>query len=123
MTTRATHDGNVVQYTSSGGNSAGDVVVLGAAGNVTVGVVLNDIAAGSTGSVAIAGGYTLPKVSGAVIAQGESVNLDVSAGAVDDNAATAAPGDVSDFGIALEAAGNGATSVIVLLLPGNGSIT
>ena len=58
-----------------------------------------------------------------VIAQGETVDWDVSAGKVDDNAMTATTGDCSDFGVALEAAAAGTSAVEVLLLPGRGSTT
>lgn len=112
--------GERITYTNSGSAiSSGDVVVIGNC----VGVASVDIANGETGEVAIAEVYQLPKVSGAVIGQGETVNWDVSATAVDDNAATPASGDVSDFGIAMEAAGSGITVVNVLLLPGNGTVT
>ena len=117
---------NVVDHTAAAAISSGDCIVLGAAGNVSLGVALTDIANGAVGAVAIRGTFTLTKVSGAVIAQGETVNWDVSAasgaGAVDDNAATAATGDIEDFGVAMEAAGSGVTSIAVQLLPGNGSI-
>lgn len=64
------------------------------------------------------GVFTVPKVSGAVIAQGESLTWDVSAngglGAFDDNAATPAAGDVTGAAAhAYEAAGNGVTTIAV----------
>ena len=64
------------------------------------------------------GVYVVPKVSGAVIAQGESLTWDVSAngglGAFDDNLATPAAGDVTGAAaVAYEAAGNGATTLSV----------
>jgi predicted RecA/RadA family phage recombinase len=65
------------------------------------------IANGAVGVVAISGVFEFPKVSGAVIAAGECVNWDTSAGAVDDNAHTTAAGDVKHFGCAMVAAGNG----------------
>ena len=104
-----------VTYSNSGSAiSAGDVVVLGAtdAKKVRVGIALDDIAATSgTGQVAISGCWTFPKVSAAVIAQGDSVNWDSSAGAVDDNAHTTAAGDVAQFGMA-DAAGAATTTTI-----------
>ena len=108
MATNYVSDGKVVQHTASGADiSSGDVVVLGQ----IIGVALVDIADGDTGSVGIEGVFTVPKVSGAVIAQGESMVYDVSAGAFDDNAATPATGDVSGAAaVAAEAAGDGVTS-------------
>lgn len=106
--------GNVIDYVASADKVAGQVVVMGN----TLGVCLVDIANGKTGSVAIEGVFQVPKVSAAVIAQGESLVWDVSAnsgaGAFDDNAATPATGDISGpAAIAWEAAGNGATTLKV----------
>ena len=112
MSTNAVQAGNVIDYTAGANISAGDVVVIG---NI-IGVAINDIANGATGSVATRGVFTVPKVSGAVIAQGESLVWDVSAGKFDDNQATMAEGDI--FGAAAcawEAAGNGVTSFDVYL--------
>jgi predicted RecA/RadA family phage recombinase len=104
-----------VTYSNSGSAiSAGDVVVLAStdAKKCRIGIALDDIAATSgTGQVAISGCWTLPKVSAAVIAQGESVNWDSSEGAVDDNAHTTAAGDVKEFGMA-DAAGAATTTSI-----------
>ena len=69
MSTNAVQAGNVIDYTAGANISAGDVVVIG---NI-IGVAINDIANGATGSVATRGVFTVPKVSGAVIAQGESL--------------------------------------------------
>jgi predicted RecA/RadA family phage recombinase len=87
-----------------------------------IGIALVDIAATSgTGEVAVAGVYNVPKVSAAVIAQGESVIWDASAGEFDDNAATPATGDVSGCCVAAEAAGNGVTTIAVKLNVGIGT--
>jgi len=106
-----------VTYSNGTGSaiSSGDVVVLAStdAKKCRVGVAMADIADGSSGQVAISGCFAFAKVSAAVIAQGESVNWDASADAVDDNAATSAAGDVVEFGMADEAAGNGATTINV----------
>ncbi len=112
MSTNYIQDGNVIQYTAGADITAGSVVKMGG----TLGVALTDIANGATGSVAIQGVFELPKVSGAVIAQGESLVWDVSAGKFDDNLATPATGDVSGASaIAWEAAGNGVTTLAVRL--------
>ena len=110
MTSKFIQPGEVIQYTAGSNITAGTVVPIG---NI-LGVALVDIASGATGSVMIEGVFTAPKVSGAVIAQGESLVWDVSAGAFDDNAATPATGDISGPpAVAWEAAGNGVTSMAV----------
>lgn len=84
-----------------------------AAGNV-LGVATTDIANGAAGEIALEGVFTVPKVSGAVIAAGESLTWDASAGAFDDNLATPASGDITGAAaFAFEAAGNGVTSLAV----------
>lgn len=123
MATNYVQDGKVIDHTAGSAISSGDVVVMGAANNVTVGIAMDDIANGAVGPVAIEGVFTIAKLSTAVIAQGETVMWDASGSNVDDNAATPASGDVLGFGIATAAAGNGTTTVNVKLLPGNGAIT
>ena len=103
-------DGDVIDYTAGANITSGSVVKIGQ----ILGVALVDIANGATGSVAIEGVFTVPKVSGAVIAKGESLTWDASAAAFDDNAATPATGDVTGApAVAFEAAGNGVTSLKV----------
>lgn len=107
--------GDVIQYTAGADITAGSVVKIGA----LLGVALTDIANGATGSVAIRGVFTVPKVSAAVIAQGERLVWDVSAasgaGEFDDSAASPATGDVSgEAAVAWEGAGNGVTSLQVM---------
>lgn len=111
-TITAVQRGDVIDYTAGADVASGDVVVIG---NI-IGVALTDIANGATGSVATRGVFTVPKVSAAVIAQGESLVWDVSAGKFDDNLATPATGDISGAAAcAWEAAGNGVTSIDVYL--------
>lgn len=117
-------EGRVVQYTAGANITSGQVVKIG---NI-LGVALMAIANGSTGPVAIEGVFTVPKVSGAVIAQGESLVWDVSAnagaGAFDDNAATPATGDVSGPpAVAFAAAGDGVTSFAVRFTGVPGTVT
>ncbi|MGE3596644.1 MAG: DUF2190 family protein [Dehalococcoidia bacterium] len=107
--------GDVIQYTAGADITSGSVVKIGA----LLGVALTDIANGATGSVAIRGVFTVPKVSAAVILQGERLVWDVSAaagkGEFDDSAAIPATGDVSgEAAVAFEAAGGGVTSLKVL---------
>ena len=113
-------EGDVIQYTAGSNISSGAVVKIGQ----ILGVALVDIASGETGSVRIEGVFTVPKVSGAVIAQGESLTWDVSAGAFDDNAATPATGDVTGpAAVAAEAAGNGVTTIAVRFTGTPGTVT
>ena len=98
--------------------SSGDMVVVGQ----QIGKALGDIADGAVGELAMTEVYNAPKVSGAVIAQGESVIWDASAGAFDDNAATPATGDVSGCCVAWEAAGDGVTTIAVKLNVGIGTV-
>lgn len=95
MATNYVSEGDVIQYTNAGSAiSAGDVVLIGTTGKKTFGVALVDIANGASGSVAVEGVFTCPKVSGAVFKAGEDLLYDLSALAFDDNAATPATGDV-----------------------------
>lgn len=114
MATNYSGDGHVITWTNGTGSavSSGDVVVVGQ----QIGVALVDIANGDSGSVQLDGVFDLPKVDAAVIAQGESVIWDASAGAFDDNAATPATGDVSGCAVAMEAKGatTGATIKVKL---------
>ena len=121
MSTKRVQDGQVIQFTNGGGAiSSDDPVVIGS----LVGVALVDIANGATGSVAISQVYNLPKVDAAVIAQGEAVHFDVSAGAngeVDDDAATPASGDLLGWGVAFETKGVTVSEDIAVLLTPNAS--
>jgi predicted RecA/RadA family phage recombinase len=120
MSTNYIQDGDVIQYTAGADITAGSVVKMGN----TLGVALVDIANGATGSVALKGVFTVPKVTAAVIAQGESLTWDVSAGKFDDNAATPATGDVTGASaIAWESAGNGVTTLAVRLTGTAGTVT
>lgn len=124
MTITYKQAGNVVQHTAAADITAGQVVKIG---NV-LGVALVNIATGSTGSVALDGVFSAPKVSGAVIAKGESLTWDVSAnsgaGAFDDNAATPTSGDVTGAAaMAWEAAGNGVTTLLVKFTGVPGTVT
>ncbi len=111
MTSKYVQPGEVIDYTNAGtAITAGSVVKIGQ----ILGVALVDIANGATGSVQISGVFTVPKVSGAVIAQGESLTWDVSAVAFDDNAATPATGDVTGPpAVAFEAKGSSTTTIKV----------
>lgn len=107
--------GDIINHVATADITSGQVVKIGQ----ILGVALTDIANGATGSVAVRGVFTVAKVSGAVIAAGESLTWDVSAssgaGAFDDNAATPATGDVTGPpAVAYEAAGSGVTTLRVM---------
>lgn len=90
-------------------------------------VALVAIGIGGTGSVAVEGVFSgIPKVSGAVFAQGEKLLLDVSGngglGAFDDSAASPATGDVMGGAIAWEAGTSGQTTCTIKLTPGNSTV-
>ena len=118
MSSKRVQRGQIISYTAGGAIAVDAVVVIG---NL-VGVALTAAAAsGDVIEVAIAEVYNLPKLDAAVIAKGERVAWDVSAGAVDDSSITPAAGDVTTFGVAWEA--KGATTsedIAVLLTPGTG---
>lgn len=118
MATNYIQEGAVIDYVAGADITSGSVVV---AGNI-IGVALTDIANTETGSLAISGVFEVPKVSAAVIGQCQSVMYDVSASAFDDNLATPATGDVSGACVAVEAAGNGDTTVKVKLNVGVGTV-
>lgn len=118
-------DGNVIQWTNGTGSAvaSGQVVKVG---NL-IGVALVALANGETGSVAVEGVFSgVPKVSGAVFAQGEKLIFDVSAngglGAFDDSAATPATGDVTGGAVAWVAGGDGDTTCTIKLTPGNSAV-
>ena len=120
MATNYIAEGKVVDYTAGADITAGSVVKM----NKILGVAIADIANGDTGPVAISGIFECPKLSTAVIALGESLTWDVSAGNFDDQAATPATGDVTGAAaVAVEAAGNGVTTVKVKFTGTPGTVT
>lgn len=100
----------------SGGATSGVPFILG----TLLAIPVTDAAEGDPVAVQIERAFTLPKLSTAVIAAGEKVIWDVSAGQV--IVASAAAGDLNNFGVAIAAAGNGVTEVPVKLTPGTGSV-
>lgn len=122
MATNYIQPGEVIDWVNGTGSAvvSGQVVRVGK----VLGVALVAIAIGATGAVQLTGVFEVPKVSGAVIAQGENLVWDASAAAFDDNAATPASGDVSGApAIAFEAAGNGVTSFKVKFTGVPGTVT
>ncbi|BBM03936.1 DUF2190 family protein [Microbulbifer sp. GL-2] len=112
MATNFVQDGRMLDYTNSTSSviTSGQVLAVGA----VLGVAMDDIAVGASGVIAIEGVFTVPKVSGAEISQGETLTWDISAAAFDDSSATAATGDITGpTAFAVEAAGDGITSLAV----------
>jgi len=120
MATNYQGPGDTLNWTNGTGSavSSGDTVAVA---NL-LGIAVVDIANGATGEVQVGGTATVVKVSTAVIAQGEMVMWDTSEGNFDDNAATPATGDITNAAIAMEAAGNGTTSVRVKLNVSPGTV-
>ena len=121
MATNYVSDGNVINWTNGTGSavSSGDVVATGHC----IGVALVDLANGATGSVALEGVFTVPKVSAAVFAQGRSLSGTRLASAFDDSAATPATGDITGGAVAWIAGANTETTWTVKLTPGNATKT
>ena len=110
--------GDKLTYTASGADvSAGDVVEIGS----MVGIADVDIADGESGTVTIAGVHEVTKAAGTAWNQGAMIDWDTSASAFS-TGITPASGDITDCGIAAEAAGSAAVLGRVLLLPGRGTV-
>jgi len=120
MATTYVQPGKTMSITAGANLTSGQVVRVGN----TLCVASAAIASGAVGVVHRVGVFTVPKVSAAVIAQGESLVWDASAAAFDDNLATPASGDVSGApAVAFEAAGNGVTSLKVYFTGAPGTVT
>ena len=107
MTTRFVQPGKVLDYANGGTAQASGAVVI--AGTL-VGVCLAAIAANATGSVQIAGVFTLPKLSTDTPAQGALVYWDATNGRI----TTTSAGNTL-AGKAFVASASGETTVAVLL--------
>lgn len=122
MATNAVQPGDIIDFVNTGSAiTSGSVVKIGQ----ILGVALTDIAATTgTGSVAVRGVFTVPKVTAAVIAQGEALTWDVSAGKFDDNLATPATGDVTGPpAVAYEAGTSSMTTLKVMFTGVPGTVT
>jgi predicted RecA/RadA family phage recombinase len=99
---------------------AGQVVAIGH----MIGIAVENIANGATGSVAVEGVFNnIPKVTAAVFVQGEKLIWDASAAKFDDSAATPATGDITGGAIAWVAGANLETTCTIKLTPGNATLT
>lgn len=110
------NQGNTLLYTNSGtAISSGDVVVVGA----TLWVAAVDIANGESGILKTNIVIDAPKVDAAEINVGETLLWDLDAGKFDDNAATAAAGDISGAAaVAMETKGATSDDTIRVKLTG-----
>lgn len=111
MSNRYVQPGKSMPVVLAGDVAVNDVDVIGTG---LLGIAKVAGVTGETIEYAIKGVFRIPKVSGAVIAQGEQVLWDSSAGAVNDDQATPASGDFL-CGYAFEAAGNGVTEILVAI--------
>ena len=119
MGTTYERPGNTLSVTLGGTVAVDDIDVVGTG---LLGAALSAGVSGDEIEYSISGVHKLPKVTGAVIAQGEQVYWDVSAGNCDDAAATPATGDFL-CGYAMEAAGSGVLVVSVLINRGAPAVT
>lgn len=100
-------EGRIITVTTPvGGVASGDAVVIGA----LFGIATKAAAAGEPVAIATEGVFDLPKLASAAIAAGDKVSWDDAAKQVN------VPGSgLYPIGTAIEAAGNGATTVRVRL--------
>lgn len=101
-------EGDVLNYTNASGSTivSGTAILIG----TWLGVALADIANGATGSVAIEGVFTVPKLSTDVVTQGAVLYWDNT-----NKRLTTTVGSNTQVGHAFAAAGNGATTVQIKL--------
>jgi predicted RecA/RadA family phage recombinase len=113
MSSKFVQEGKFMVVTLSGTVAVNAVDVIGTG---KIGVAQKAGVSGDVINYAVEGVYKLPKVSGAVITQGQKVLFDVSAasgaGEVDDDQATPAAGDFL-CGTAWESAGAGVLEIAV----------
>ena len=84
-------EGDTINHTLAGTVSAGDMIAIGK----LLGVCLSDGVSGDVIAVSISGVWDLPAVTGAAFTKGQTVTFDLSAGLIDDAAATPASGDLT----------------------------
>ncbi len=103
--------------------SSGEMLVIG----TLLCVALVDGVSGTEMEFAVEEVYRLPKLDAAVIAQGDPVDLDSSAGGgtgeIDDSGMVPASGDLQDCGIAWESKGATTSETILVKLNAAGLAT
>lgn len=112
-------DGKRINITLAAVIASGDALQIGD----MLGVASVDGAIGDNIAFAIRETYRLPKTAADAINPGDVVNFDASAGAAGEitSAATAAAGDVTACGVAMETAAAATTDIAVQLTPGTGT--
>lgn len=108
----AYQDGRVLDVTLTAAVLSGGVIADGK----LVAIAVTDGAVGETIAARVDGVFPLPKLPAAVIARGASVNWDADTKQA--ISAAGGAGDTNNIGYAIEAAGNGAATVLVRLTPG-----
>ncbi|MEA9657836.1 capsid cement protein [Xanthomonas campestris] len=108
----AYQDGRVLDVTLTAAVSSGGVIAAGK----LVAIAVTDGAIGDTIAAHVEGVFALPKLPAAVFAVGAAVNWDIDAKQA--IAAAGGAGDTNNIGYAIEAAGNGAATVLMRLTPG-----
>lgn len=112
----AINSGSSIVFTAGTDVASGAAIVVGTLLAVAVAAVAN----GKKGVGEIEGAFELPKLSTAVVAQGVRLTWDVSDGKF--IVAAAVAGDLENCAVAIDAAGNGVTTVRAKLCPGAGTI-
>lgn len=110
--------GSTIEFTADGAVTSGDVIVIVG----LVAVALDDVADGEIGIAKTDGVFTVPKTSGAALAQGVAVDYDVSAGSFAEIGSPEA-GDIVGAAIVWEAAAADDTTVKVKLNENGGTVT
>jgi len=108
--------GDHIPFTAAANTASGQGVVFG----VLLLVSLNAVESGEVGEGATEGVWELPKLSTAVITAGARLTWDESVGQF--IVASPANGDLVGCAVAVEAAGNGTTTVKALLCKGSATI-
>lgn len=111
--------GNHIPFVAGSAITSGSGVVIGS----LLGVALHDVASGATGTAAVEGVFTLPKLSTAVIAEGDRLHWDIDSSPPQFIKASAATGDLLNAAVAVAAAGNGTTTVQAKLTPDGTSVS
>jgi predicted RecA/RadA family phage recombinase len=114
MTTLYVNSGQTVEHTAGATIASGEAVVIGDC----VGIALAGAASGAGVTLALAGRFTVPKVTGTAWSQGDKLDYDESTGKFAKGLSSAI-GDVTDCAIAaVDAGSDDATGDIILMNPG-----
>jgi len=111
--------GEHISFVAGADITSGSGVVIG----TLLGVATHDVKNGAPGTAAIEGVFTLPKLSTAVIAEGDRLIWDIDSSPPQFIKASAATGDLLGVAVAVAAAGNGTTTVAAKLTPDSGSVS